>query len=295
MKKSPHLFSLSLTLALALSWSVAPASFAQNRTTVKGALSGSYINETVNESSSEEESAPKESPEQEAERKKIEARYPLSITGQTKNNQVAHNAFLTGVQNYHLATSIFEAANKIRSTYAKDTFILKVEQQGLIKSRILPRDILQYGPEHAHVALRIRALEEAQKAISISISNFSKASSMAPKSKPIREWLRISKDTLKVFKYHIRFYQISLQNIKRGLSANDARILASRWNSGIPPKLEPTDTLSTQVLLGRLGELLEKQQELEAKRKGSEGSQEKLSLDDLGSALPSIDFKVKQF
>jgi hypothetical protein len=295
MKKPQHLFSLSLTLALALSWSVAPASFAQNRTTVKGALSGSYINETVNESSSEEESAPKESPEQEAERKKIEARYPLSITGQTKNNQVAHNAFLTGVQNYYLATHLFEAANKIRSSYAKDTFILKVEQQGLIKSRILPRDILQYGPEHAHVALRIRALEEAQKAISVSIANFSKASSMAPKSKPIREWLRISKDTLKVFKYHIRFYQISLQNIKRGLSANDVKVLASRWNSGIPPKMAPTDTLSTQVLLGRLGELLEKQQELEAKRKGSDGNQEKVSLDSLDSALPSIDFKVKQF
>jgi len=292
MKKSLHLFSLSLTLALTVSWSVAPASFAER--TVKGALTGSNLDNLDNESSSEEEDAPKESPEQEAERKKIEARYPLSITGQTKNNQVAHDAFLTGVQSYYLATSIFEAANKIKSTYAKDTYVLKVEQQGLIKSRIQPRDILQYGPEHAHIALRIRALEEAQKAILVSIANFGKASSMSPKSKPIREWLRISKDTLKVFKYHIRFYQISLQNIKRGLSTNDAKVLASRWNSGIPPKMTPTDTLSTQVLLGRLGELLEKQKELESKR-GNSRSQEKLSLDSLEGSLPSIDFKVKQF
>lgn len=291
MKKSLHRFSLSLTLAIALCWSATPDSFAQNRT-VKGALTGANVAQDLeNESSSEEETAPQESPEQEAERKKLEAKYPLSITGQTKNNQVAHDAFLTGVQHYHLATSIFEAANKIKSSYAKDSFTLKVEQQGLIKSRLQPRDVLQYGPEYAHVALRIRALEEAQKAISVAIANFSKASSMSPKSKPIREWLRISKDTLKVFKYHVRFYQVSLQNVKRGLSPNDIKVLASRWNSGIPPKMEPSDTLSTQVFLGRLGELLEKQKEREAARGGK--NQEKLSFDGLENMLPSIDFKVK--
>jgi hypothetical protein len=292
MKKSLHLFSLTLSvLGLSLVFAT-PKSIAENRTTVKGALSGSYLNEATNESSSEEESVKEESPEQAAERKKIEARYPLSITAQTKANQVAHEAVLKGIQYYHLASSIFDAANKIKSTYAQDTFILKVEQQALIKSRLTPNDIVQYGPEYAHVALRMRAIEEAQKAITVSITNFAKASSMAPKSKPIREWLRVSKDTLKVFKYHTRFYQVSLQNVRRGLTALDLKLLASRWNSGIPPKLEPTDTLSTQVLLGRLGELLKKQR---ADAVAAGGKDEKLNFDTLEGFLPSIDFKVKQF
>lgn len=228
-----------------------------------------------------------ETPEEAEARKKLEAKYPLSITAQTRSNQGAHQAFLTGLRSYYLAKSIFEAAQKISSTYDEERFTLKVEQMGVIQSRLLPGDVLQYGPDYAYVSLKIRALQEAQKQITVSISSFNKALAQLPKSKPIKEWLRISRDTLKVFKYHIRFYQLSLQNIRRGITNDQLKDLAARWNSGNPPDLKPIDTMTTSVYLGPMGAILRK-------KLSSPGKEESESLDlkQADGFLPTIDFKV---
>jgi hypothetical protein len=228
-----------------------------------------------------------ETPEEAELRKKLEARYPLSITSLTRNSQAAHQAFLAGLQSYHLSKSMFEAASGIKSTYDQKLYLLKVEQQGVLQSRLQPQDILQYGPDYAYVALKIRALQEAQTQISVSVSQFSKAVSLSPRSRYLKEWLRIAKDTLKVFKYHIRFYQLSLQNLRRGLDKERLEQLASRWNTGNPPEIKPGDTMRTTVYLGPSGNLLGQ------KAAGKTTGKDAPALDTMDQFLPSVNFSVK--
>lgn len=241
----------------------------------------------VEESAASSETPEEETPEEAEARKKLEAKYPLSITSQTRATQNIHQAFLVGLRSYYLAKSIFEAAQKISSSYDEKAAMLKVEQLGVIQSRLQPADVLQYGPDYAHISLKIRALQEAQQQISISISNFTKAATHLPRSKPLKEWLRISRDTLKVIKYHIRFYQLSLQHIHRGITGEQLKELASRWNSGNPPELKPTDTMMTYVDLRSMVKIRHKKTSLSSQEQG-----ESVNLDQMDSALPSIDFKV---
>ncbi|PIQ29235.1 hypothetical protein COW36_17385 [bacterium (Candidatus Blackallbacteria) CG17_big_fil_post_rev_8_21_14_2_50_48_46] len=257
----------------------------------RGIYGHDSLNAPEEESSAPAEETAEETPEEAEARKKLEAKYPLSITSQTKTSQAAHEAFLAGLKNYYVSKSIFEAANEIKSKYDDKNYILKVEQKGVIQSKLMPQDILSYGPSYAHIPLRVRALGEAQKEISSAITHFSKAASLSPKSKPIKEWLRISKDTLKVFKYHVRFYQITLQNIKRGMTDDQLKLLASRWNSGNPPDMKPSDSLTTRVMLGPMASLLEKQFQAKGETKGES---KKMNLDSLQNYLPTMEFKVNK-
>ncbi|PKL76474.1 MAG: hypothetical protein CVV27_10115, partial [Candidatus Melainabacteria bacterium HGW-Melainabacteria-1] len=155
------------------------------------------------------------------EQKRLKEKYPLSTTAKTAANQRAHNLMLQGIQNYHLTRTIFAAANDITGNYSDADFELEISQKGIIKARLQPADLLLYGPENAYIGLRVRALQEADQAISRAISSFSQAQSAAPSVSAIPKWLRVSRDTQKAIRYHIRFYQISLKAINLGYTEKE--------------------------------------------------------------------------
>lgn len=218
------------------------------------------------------------------EQKRLLEKYPLSITGKTTTNQKAHLALLQGIQLYNHTVGIFSAANEITSTYSQGESELSVSQKGIITARLQPSDLLLYGPENAFIAVRLRALQDADRTISRAISSFGQAASLAPSLSVVPKWLRVSRDTQKAIRYHIRFYQLSLKAIDMGYTQKELSYMAKRWSA--PHDIEPEDTLTTRVNTTLFEKL----------RKGSTSSEESTverpSLDGFIESLPKLDFEV---
>lgn len=231
--------------------------------------------------------SPTPAPVESEEQKRLREKYPLSINGQTTTNQQAHLYLLKGIQQYHLTRDIFKAANEITSTYSETEHFVKVEQKGIIQARLQPQDLLKYGPEYAHINLRVRALQDADKMISQSIANFSQAQSMAPSVSIIPRWSRIAVDTRQAIRYHIQFYKTSLKAVERGYPKEVIDAIARSWNA--PRNLKAEDTLTTRITTHMIDRVREKQQ----KTDGS--SKETVKLDGYTEQLPSLDFEIKNF
>ena len=230
--------------------------------------------------------APVESEEQ----KRLREKYPLTINGQTTSNQQAHLYLLKGIQQYHLTRDIFTAANEISSEYSETEHELRVEQKGIIQARLQPQDLVKYGPEYAHINLRIRALQDAEKMISQAISNFAQAQSLAPSVSVIPRWSRIANDTRKAIRFHIQFYRTSLKAVERGYSKEVIDAIARSWKA--PRNLKPEDTLTTRIGTHLIDYAREKQA---AKARDSDSKVEKAELDGYTEELPSLDFEIKNF
>lgn len=231
-------------------------------------------------------STPQESPEEiQARQERIKAKYPLSTTGRTPLNQTAHTHLLKGIQLYNQTKKIFEAANEIASTYDQEKHTLEIKQKGIIQSRLAMKDLILYGNEYAHIALKIRALQEAEKTINSAISNFSQAQSISPSISVIGKWLRIGQDTRKAIRFHIRFYQISLKAVERGVTAEQLERMAMVWKT---PSLKPEDSLTTRIYTHGLDYLREKNHPEDADK-------EVIQLDGFKDKLPDLEFKVDKF
>jgi hypothetical protein len=195
----------------------------------------------------DESSAPAAVDPEEQERiRKLNARYPLSVTSQTGVNQKAHEHMLKGIYSYNLTRAIFEAANKIESTFDSSTTTLKVKQTGVIKARLQPRDLIEFGPQNAYLGVRIRALRDAEREINSAISQFNQARSLAPSNAAVQKWIKVSTDTRKAIAYHIRFYTVSGKGASTGMTDQQLKDLAQLWKQP-PLALKPTDTVVTTV------------------------------------------------
>lgn len=216
------------------------------------------------------------------EQKRLQAKYPLSITEKTPGNQKAHDLLLKGVLLYNQTKAMFAAANEIKSTYAGSDYELEITQKGIVQARLQPADLLLYGPKYAYIGLRIRALQDADRLNSQSMASFSQAQSMAPYLSLIPKWIRITQDTQKAIRYHIRFYQLSLKAVNLGYTEKELKSMALRWKA--PLLDDPNATLITRVNT-RL---------FESTRGASENGKGVMppSLDNFVSQLPTLDFQV---
>ncbi len=234
--------------------------------------------------------SPKPVPVESEEQKRLREKYPLTINGQTLSNQQAHLYLLKGIQQYHLTRDIFKAANEISSDYSETDHLLKIEQKGIITARFQPQDLV-YGPEYAHISLRMRALQDADKMISQAISNFAQAQSLAPSVSVIPRWSRIAVDTRKAIRYHIQFYKTSLKAVTKGYPKEVIDAIARSWNA--PRNLKADDTLTTRITTHMIDRARAKQR---SKLEGITGvSQETIELDGYTEQLPSLDFEIKSF
>lgn len=217
------------------------------------------------------------------EQKHLLQKYPLSTTPKTPVNQRTHDLLLQGILFYRQTKALFVAANDIKSTYNETDSQLEVTQKGIIQSRLQPADLLLYGPKYAFISLRLRALQEADRTIAKSISSFVQAQSLAPYLSLIPKWVRITQDTQKAIRYHIRFYQLSLKAVNLGYTEKELKYMAQRWNA--PLLDDPLATLTTRVDT-RLFEA--------TRRQGDKGKKETPSLDSFVGQLPTLDFAVKK-
>ncbi|MGV3526721.1 MAG: hypothetical protein ACO1RX_21060 [Candidatus Sericytochromatia bacterium] len=216
---------------------------------------------------------------------RLKAKYPLSTTAKTSANQNAHTFLLKGIQQYHLTRDIFNAANEITGTFEPSNHVFRMEQKGVIMARLQPQDLLLYGPEYAHFAVRMRALQDADRTIGQAIGNFSQAQALAPSLSVLPKWLRVARDTQKAIRFHIRFYQTSLKAVQRGATSQQLEQMAMMWNA--PRVLNPQDTLMTRV-----------QTYVFEKARGTldqeESGGEKIQLDTYKDKLPTLDFEIKK-
>lgn len=275
--KSVHLLPLIVALSM--------ASAAQAQSTGVGKR-GLYGKSSVEEEGQKAAATPAGKPAENApplteEQKRLLQKYPLSVTSKTATNQKANEMMQKGILYYNQTRALFEAANKITSTYDTTDAKLEVTQQGIIQSRLQPADLLLYGPENAFIGLRVRALQEADRAIGQSIASFSQAQALAPFVSAIPKWLRVTRDTQKAIRYHIRFYQLSLKAIKMGYTDKELGYMAERWNA--PLVADPSSTLTTRVNTALF----------ENTRKQVSSKGETPDIESFLGKLPSLDFKVQ--
>ncbi len=232
-----------------------------------------------------EEPAPTEADraEEKAKQERLKAKYPLSRTSSSAGNEKASLLLLKGIQQYQVVRARFDAINEIKSTYDDETSLLKIEQKGIVSERLQPQDLIQYGPEYAHIGLRIRALQNTDKIAAQALAYFSQAQSLAPSVAVIPKWVKIVKDTRQALQYHSRFYQVALKAVAMGYSETQIENLALRWNAG-PKNLGPTSQLTTRVYA----------KPFERKVNGKDQS-DGPQIEGFVKQLPSLDFEVKDF
>lgn len=282
--------SLSLVLLAGFALSIAPAWAEDAQSTAKSSgvgKKGIYGKNSIDEeaehgsktpigsSSSSEEKKPLTEAE-----KRLKEKYPLSTTGKTTSNQRANILIQQGILFYNQTKALFEAANQIENSTEQGT--LAIAQKGIIQSRLLPSDLLLYGPENAYISLRIRALQEADRAISKSIASFSQAKGLAPSLSILNKWLRIGRDTQKVVRYHIRFYQLSLKAVNLGYTQKELDYMAKRWSA--PKNLKPDDILTTYVDTGFF-------EALRARANKGDPAAKPMKIES-SDQLPNLDFKI---
>lgn len=236
-----------------------------------------------------QDTAQKDTPPETEEQKRLKAKYPLSINGKTLSNQKANQLMQTGIQQYYITRDMFTAANEISSTYSEADHELKVEQKGVIKARLQPQDLLNYGPQYAYIGLRIRALQDAEALVTKAIGNFSQARSLAPSVSVIPKWLKVAQDTKQAIRYHIQFYKTSVKAVQMGYDKQVIDALARVWKA--PHDIKPETSLTTRVNT-HFFELLEKQKKGKSEKKESK---EKIDLDSFKDTLPNLDFEIKDF
>lgn len=232
-----------------------------------------------------EEPAPTEAEreEEKVKQQRLKAKYPLSRTSHSIGNEKASLLLLKGIQQYQIVRARFDAINEITSTYDKETALLKIKQKGIVSERLIPQDLIKYGPEYAHIGLRIRALQNTDKIAAQALSYFSQAQSLAPSVAVIPKWVKIAKDTRQALQYHSRFYQVALKAVAMGYDDTQIENLALRWNAG-PKHLEATSELTTRIYA----------KPFERSVKGKENA-DAPKLDGFKDQLPSLDFEVKDF
>lgn len=278
------MFRLTVLMALSLGVAAQPvlAQSTQQQADKLG-KKGIYGTSSVGEEDGAAPSQPAAPVSEEAAR--LKAKYPLSTTAKTSANQNAHTFLLKGIQQYNLTREIFTAANEITGTFEPSSHVFRMEQKGIIMARLQPQDLLLYGPEYAHFAVRMRALQDADRTIAQAIGNFSQAQALAPSLSVLPKWLRVARDTQKAIRFHIRFYQTSLKAVQRGVTSQQLEQMAMMWNA--PRVLNPQDTLMTRV-----------QTYVFEKARGTldqeEGSGEKIQLDNYKDKLPTLDFEIKK-
>lgn len=279
-----HGLSRLMLSALCLSAVVLP-SFAQetNTKTKKLGKTGIYGSSSL-DSLDEPASTDGEQNEEKAKQERLKAKYPLSRTSASAGNEQASLLLLKGIQQYQIVRARFDAINEITSTYQKETSLLKIQQKGIVSERLQPQDLIQYGPEYAHIGLRIRALQNTDKIAAQSLSYFAQAQSLAPSVAVIPKWVKIVKDTRQALQYHARFYQVALKAVALGYDQTQIESLALRWNAG-PQNLGPSSQLTTRVYA----------KPFERKQVTDDSATENLSLESFTKQLPSLDFEVKDF
>lgn len=270
--------------ALCLSAVVLP-SFAQENNTKskklgKTGIYGSSSLDALDEPASTEA----EQNEEKAKQQRLKAKYPLSRTSSSASNEKASLLLLKGIQQYQIVRARFDAINEITSTYQQDSSLLKIEQKGIVSERLQPQDLIQYGPEYAHIGLRIRALQNTDKLAAQSLAYFSQAQSLAPSVAVIPRWVKIAKDTRQALQYHTRFYQVALKAVSLGYDQTQIESLALRWNAG-PQNLGPTSQLTTRVYT----------KPFERKQLTDESAASAPKLESFSKNLPNLDFEVKDF
>ena len=233
-----------------------------------------------------EEPAPTEAEreEEKVKQQRLKAKYPLSRTSYTAGNEKASILLLKGIQQYRIVRARFDAINEITSTYDRETALLKVQQKGIVSERLQPQDLIKYGPEYAHIGLRIRALQNTDKIAAQALSYFSQAQSLAPSVAVIPKWVKIAKDTRQALQYHSRFYQVALKAVALGYDDTQIENLALRWNSG-PKDLGPTSQLTTRVYA----------KPFERPSSGNKEVGESPKIDGFKDKLPNLDFEIKDF
>lgn len=281
------MYRLFLTLGLALGMvtttQVLPA-FAQNanKSAKKLGKKGIYGRDTTNVTE-EDDKKDEEQVEETEEERKLKAKYPLSITNQTLTNRKAHEFALKGMKHYYATRKIFDDINKVTSEYDDTTNLLTVVQGGSIKSRLQPRDLLEYGPEHAYIGLRIRALQnEALKEVNQAISSFAQAKGLAPSVASLQKWHKVSLDTKKVLNYHLKFYQVTIKAMRLGMNQEQLDQLAKLWAFNVNPKGKEIKSIKTMVRTDFLKMI-----------KAQDGSSEEtVNYESVVNNLPTLDFKI---
>lgn len=247
-----------------------------------GIYGQSSLDALEEDGSAEKSSGPTEAERQEAiaKQKRLKEKYPLSRTSYSAGNERASQFLFKGIQQYEVVRARFTAINEISSEYDKETFLLKIKQKGIINERILPQDLLKYGPQYAHIGLRIRALQNTDKLAAQAVSSFAQAQSLAPSVAVIPKWIKIAKDTRQALQYHARFYQVALQAVEKGYDETMIENLALRWNAG-PRNLGPNSELTTRLYARAF--------------KDSGEGEEKVDVSKFTDKLPNLDFEVKDF
>ncbi len=233
----------------------------------------------------EEAPAPTEAERQEEAEKqqRLKAKYPLSRTSYSVGNERASQFLSKGIQQYQIVRARFTAINEISSDYDVESSVLKVKQKGVISERLLPQDLIKYGPEYAHIGLRIRALQNTDKLAAQAVASFSQAQALAPGVAVIPKWIKIARDTRQALQYHARFYQVALKAVELGYDDAQIENLALRWSSG-PRNLGPNSELTTRIYARAF-----ERPEVEGKEKN------KVNLEDFKEKLPNLDFEIKDF
>lgn len=213
----------------------------------------------------------------------LEERYPISTTPQTATNQNANTYMQEGIRFYNQTRNIFLAVNEIKSSFDEGSYLLEIEQKGIIKSRLTPQDLMKYGPEYAYIGLRMRALQEAEASIAKAIAQFAQARQLAPTISVIPRWQRIAEDTRKAIRFHMAYYREAVKGIERGATQFELDLLTYVWEM---PKQGPQDVLTQRIYTvpfqAARGDFNKKADE-----------KEKETLDILGPVdrLPDMDFK----
>lgn len=233
----------------------------------------------------DENGAPTEQERQEEaeKRERLKAKYPLSRTSYSVGNERASQFLSKGIQQYQIVRARFDAINEITSDYEVDSSVLKIQQKGIISERLLPQDLIKYGPEYAHIGLRIRALQNTDKLAAQAVASFSQAQALAPGVAVIPKWVKIARDTRQALQYHARFYQVALKAVELGYDDAQIENLALRWSSG-PRNLGPESQLTTRVYAKAF-----ERPEVKGQEKNS------IKLEDFKEKLPNLDFEIKDF
>lgn len=220
------------------------------------------------------------------EEKRLRAKYPLSTTSRTSTNQDAHLHMMEGIRLYYRVRKMFEEIKNINGDFDKDKHILKITQKGIIQAMILPEDILRYGPENAHIGIRIRALQDAVILTEESIQHFSAAQGLAPTVAILERWLRITRDTRKALRFHIAYYNRAYEAMQAGATEAQLEFMAKMWKSSF--NLKPQDTLTTSIPT-MMFEMMRRQEGLVTETENKEQAKD---LDGLINSLPTLDFKI---
>lgn len=278
--------TLGLALGLVTTTAVLPA-FAQNanKSAKKLGQKGIYGRNTT-DVTEENDTKEEEQVEETEEERKLKAKYPLSITNQTLANRRAHEFALKGMKHYYATRKLFDQINKVTSEYDEATKLLTVTQGGAIKSRLQPRDLLEYGAEHAYIGLRMRAIQnEALKEVNLAISNFAQAKGIAPSVASLQKWYKVSVDTKKVLNYHLKFYKVTIKAMRLGMTQEQLDQLAKLWAFNVNPKGKNIASIKTMVRTDFLKILKAKDGE----------AKESISYESVADNLPNLDFKIINF